>query len=60
MSETYKDTIVENIHETRHAILARHGGDFTSYSASISERRIPGVTYVATAAYANCKLPKAS
>ena len=44
MSETYKDTIVENIHETRHAILARHGGDFTSYVASVSERRIPGVT----------------
>ena len=60
MSETYKDTIVEDIHATRHAILASHGGDFTAYTASVSERRIPSVTYVSTPAYANCKLPKAS
>ena len=60
MSDVYKDSIVGQIHQTRHEILARHGGDFSSYLTAVSERKISGVTYVATAAYANCKVKKAS
>ena len=60
MSDTYKDPIVEQIHETRHEILARHGGSLSSYLTAVSERKIPGVTYVATPAYSNRKLKKAS
>lgn len=60
MSETYKDPIVENLHATRHAILARHGNDFSTYAEAVSQRRIPGVKYVVTEAYSNCKVQKAS
>ena len=60
MSDTYKDPIVENLHVTRHAILARHGNDFSAYAAVVAERRIPGMKYVATEAYSNCKVQKAS
>jgi len=60
MSEKYNDPIVEKLHETRHAILMRHGNDISAYVAAVSERRIPGVRYVATEAYSHCKVQKAS
>ena len=53
MSETYNDPIVRKLHETRHAILERHGNDFDAYANSVSKRHIPGVRYVVAGSYAN-------
>lgn len=46
VDRTYDDPIVDEIHETRRAILARFGNDIDAYMTFVANRRIPGARYV--------------
>ena len=42
----YDDPIVNEIHETRHKILARFNNDFAAYTEYLVAHPFPGVRYV--------------